>query len=216
MCRGRPCRACDLRRRQPPSIPARGVSSTNVLGADAPGTSSRDRTLTCCAAPPIRRPRMAGQGLERREVLRMLALAAAASGHPGFHRWSFACGHGGDRLQVKPTRYVPRFFSAEEYAVVERLADLVIPSDGTPGASEAGVAEFVDFMVDHDPGVQYRFRYGLVWLDARARKAQGRSFRELPRADQEEILGGLAYRARHRPGEEEGRAFFKLVREYTL
>ena len=163
---------------------------------------------------------MAGQGLERREVLRMLALAAAASGHPGFHRWSFACGHGGgaarDRLQVKPARYVPRFFSAEEYAVVERLADLVIPSDGTPGASEAGVAEFVDFMVDHDPGVQYRFRYGLVWLDARARKANGRSFRELPRADQEEILGGLAYRDRHRPGEEEGRAFFKLFREYTL
>src|SRR5262245_12375915 len=160
--------------------------------------------------------RMAGQGLERREVLRMLALAAAASGHPGFHRWSFACAHGEDRLQVKPARYVPRFFSAEEYAVVERLADLVLPSEGTPGASEAGVAEFVDFMVDHDPGVQYRFRYGLVWLDARARKAHGRSFRKLPRADQEEILGALAYRARYRPGEEEGRAFFKLVREYTL
>jgi hypothetical protein len=159
---------------------------------------------------------MAGQGLERREVLRMLALAAAASGHPGFHRWTFACGHGGERLQVKPARYTPRFFSAEEYAVVERLADLVIPSDGTPGASEAGAAEFIDFMVDHDPGVQYRFRYGLVWLDARARKAHGRSFRELPRTDQEEILGGLAYSTRHRPGEEEGRAFFKLVREYTL
>jgi gluconate 2-dehydrogenase gamma chain len=146
----------------------------------------------------------------------MLALAAAASGHPGFHRWAFACGHGGERLQVKPPRYTPRFFSEKEYAVVERLADLVIPSDGTPGASEAGAAEFIDFMVDHDPGVQYRFRYGLVWLDARARKGHGRPFGELPRADQEEILATLAYRDRYRPGEDEGRAFFKLFREHTL
>lgn len=159
---------------------------------------------------------MAGQGLERREVLRMLALAAAASGHPGFHRWSFACGHGATRLQVRPARYAPRFFSADEYAVVERLAELVIPRDGTPGATDAGVAEFIDFMVDRDPGVQYRFRYGLVWLDARARKAHGRPFRDLAPAEQEDVLGGLAYRARYRPGEEEGRAFFKLFREYTL
>ena len=146
----------------------------------------------------------------------MLALAAAASGHPGFHRWSFACGHGSDRLQVRPARYAPRFFSADEYAVVERLAELVIPRDDTPGATDAGVAEFIDFMVDRDPGVQYRFRYGLVWLDARARKTQGRPFGDLAPAEQEDILGGLAYRARHRPGEEEGRAFFKLFREYTL
>jgi choline dehydrogenase-like flavoprotein len=45
---------------------------------------------------------MAGQGLERREVLRILAIAAAATGYPGFRRWSFACDHeGGELLQVK-------------------------------------------------------------------------------------------------------------------
>jgi gluconate 2-dehydrogenase gamma chain len=160
---------------------------------------------------------MAGQGLERREVLRMLALAAAASGHPGFHRWTFACDHpGNERLQVKPTRYTPRFFSAAEYATVERLTDLVIPADGTPGAREAGVSEFVDFMVHSDPGVQYRFRYGLVWLDAHARRSHGQPFRELDEEKQTELLTHLAYRDRYRDGEEEGRRFFKLVREYTL
>jgi len=160
---------------------------------------------------------MGGQGLERREMLRMLALAAAASSHPGFHRWTFACDHAGsERLQVKPTRYTPRFFSAEEYATVERLADLVIPADGTPGARDAGVSEFVDFMVDSDPGVQYRFRYGLVWLDAHARRSHGGLFRELDEAKQTEILTHLAYHDRFRAGEEEGRAFFKLMREYTI
>jgi choline dehydrogenase-like flavoprotein len=51
---------------------------------------------------------MAGQGLERREVLRILALAAGASAAPGFVRWSFACGHGAPGLlQVRPAQYTP-------------------------------------------------------------------------------------------------------------
>jgi len=160
---------------------------------------------------------MAGQGIERREVLRVLAIAAGASGYPGFHRWAFACGHGTDApLQVRPARYTPRFFSAEEYAAIERLAELIIPSDGTPGAREAGVSEFIDFMVASDPGVQFRFRYGLTWLDAYGERLLGKPFRALEQEGQSELLGHLAYRDRHRPGEEEGREFFRLVREYTL
>lgn len=160
---------------------------------------------------------MAGQGLERREVLRIMALAAAASGYPGFHRWSFACGHGGSGLlQVKRASYTPRFFSAGEYATVERLAELIIPSDGSPGAREAGVGEFVDFMVSSDPGVQYRFRYGLTWLDAHAQNLHGSPFRGLDEPTQTGLLEPLAYRQRHRAGEEEGRAFFKLMRDYTM
>jgi len=160
---------------------------------------------------------MAGQGLERREVLRILAMAASASTYPGFSRWSFACGHGGSGvIQVKRPSYAPRFFSADEYATVERLAQLIIPSDGTPGAREAGVSEFIDFMVSRDPGIQYRFRYGLTWLDAHAGKLHGAPFRELDEAKQTGLLEPLAYRDRHRDGEDEGRAFFKLIREYTI
>ena len=160
---------------------------------------------------------MAGQGLERLEVLRVLALAAAASGYPGFSRWSFACGHGeGGLVQVKPPRYKPRFFSEDEYATVERLAELIIPSDGSPGAREAGVAEFIDFMVSSDPAVQYRFRYGLTWLDAHAGRLHGAAFRRLDAAQQAALLEPLAYRQRHRPGEDEGRALFTLVRQYTV
>jgi gluconate 2-dehydrogenase subunit 3-like protein len=160
---------------------------------------------------------MAGQGLERREVLRILALAAGASGFPGFVRWTFACGHGSAALlQIRPAAYTPRFFTAPEYATVERLAEIIVPSDDTPGAREAGVAEFIDFMVSSDPGVQYRFRYGLTWLDAHAGKLHGRRFVELDAPTQAALLEPLAYRDRERAGEEEGRAFFKLMREHTL
>jgi gluconate 2-dehydrogenase gamma chain len=160
---------------------------------------------------------MAGQGLERREVLRILAIAAAASGYSGFQRWSFACDHeGGTAVPMKGQTYTPRFFSAAEYATVERLAELIIPSDSSPGAREAGVSEFIDFMVGSDPGLQYKFRYGLTWLDAHARRLFGGSFTKLDEGQQNDLLKHLAYRDEHRPGEEEGRPFFKLMREQTL
>jgi hypothetical protein len=49
---------------------------------------------------------IAGQGLERREILRAMALAAAASQFPGFHRWAFACGHvGAPPHESEPASY---------------------------------------------------------------------------------------------------------------
>ncbi|HUI41144.1 MAG TPA: gluconate 2-dehydrogenase subunit 3 family protein [Terriglobia bacterium] len=160
---------------------------------------------------------MGGQGIERREMLRVMALAAAASGFPGLHRWTFACGHlGSGAAAARPAAYTPQFFTPAEYATLERLTDMIIPSDGTPGAQEAGVAEFIDFMVWSDPGIQYDFRYGLVWLDSRADTLHGRPFRELTPDRQMDLLGHLAYKARFRPGEEDGQAFFRLAREYTV
>jgi hypothetical protein len=127
---------------------------------------------------------------------------------------------------------------------VERLSELIIPSDGTPGAREAGVAEFIDFMVwSEAPGdaaysspamtghpsnagsempyyagnsAQYRFRYGLNWLNNHSQRLYGALFVQLPEQQQSEILNHLAYRQQWREGEEEGRALFGLVREYTL
>jgi hypothetical protein len=160
---------------------------------------------------------VAGQGLERREILRVLVLAAGASGMPGFSRWSFACGHGTEPpLQVRPTHYTPRFFSPDEYEAIEILSDLILPSDGTPGARDAGVSEFIDFMAWSDPGVQYRFRYGLSWLDAHARASGARDFRSLSAEGRTALLRPLAETTPADAALDEGRGFFTLVREYTL
>jgi Gluconate 2-dehydrogenase subunit 3 len=161
---------------------------------------------------------MAGQGMDRREVLRAMALAAAASAFPGFSRWAFACEDhvNGSAAKTRPASYSPQFFSAHEYATVERVAALIIPSDGTPGAKEAGVAEFIDFMVAHNGDIQYPFRLGLTWLDAEAERLDGKRFLDLPAEKQNEMLDHLAYHDRFRPGEEDGRAFFELAREYTV
>ena len=73
---------------------------------------------------------MAGQGIRRREVLRILGTAAAAAHFPGFSKWTFACGHVGNAaLQIKPAMYHPQFFTLPEFGAIERLAEIIIPSD---------------------------------------------------------------------------------------
>jgi gluconate 2-dehydrogenase subunit 3-like protein len=126
-------------------------------------------------------------------------------------------GHGSHGVeQIRPAQYKPQFFSEREYAVVERLADLIIPSDETPGAREAGVAEFIDFMIAHDRDQQYKFRTGISWLNAHAERLLGKPFVELSEKEQVSIVEPLAYKAKYREGEEDGREFFRRVREITV
>lgn len=160
---------------------------------------------------------MAGQGIHRREVLRILGTAAAAAHFPGFSKWGFACGHVGNAaLQIKPAHYEPQFFTSTEYALVERLADTIIPSDSSPGAKEAGVAEFIDFMVANTVEDQYPFRMGIAWLNARSEQISGQPFLQLNSEQQNSMLVPLAFKDKARPGDEDGREFFKLIRNYTV
>jgi gluconate 2-dehydrogenase gamma chain len=159
---------------------------------------------------------MAAQDIPRREIVRILGIAAVASHWPGFARWAYAGGHPPDAAPTAPSQFKPQFFSPEEYALVERLTDLIIPRDETPGAREAGVAEFVDFMVAHDREQQYSFRTGLTWLNAHAGRTFGTPFLELTEAQQVSLLEPLAYRTKYRDGEEDGREFFGRIRELTV
>jgi gluconate 2-dehydrogenase gamma chain len=160
---------------------------------------------------------MAGQGIERRDVLRILSTAMAVAQFPGFSRWAFGCGHiGNAHLQIKPAIYHPQFFTDSEYALAERLAELIIPSDGTPGAKDAGVAEFIDFMVASDPDLQYDFRTGITELNARSERMFGKGFVELSAVQLSDLLRPLAYKDKLRPADEGGRRFFLAFRELTV
>ena len=53
-----------------------------------------------------------------------------------------------------------------EYATVTLLVDLIIPKDERSGsATEAGVPQFMDFMMTDQPARQTAMRGGLAWLD---------------------------------------------------
>src|SRR5580658_8283669 len=95
---------------------------------------------------------MANQGSDRRAVLEMLAKAAVASQFPGFSRWVFGQQHEHVETAAPPARqanYQPKYFSPSEYHTIDVLTGLIIPKDESPGAQEAGVSEFIDFLAAH-------------------------------------------------------------------
>ena len=181
---------------------------------------------------------MGGQGVERREILRYIGIASVAATFPGFQRWAFACPL--DHSQATPSQagsdsYQPLFFSPQHYRMVEHLAGMIIPEDDTPGAKTAGVAEFIDFMVANRVPVstsrevrstqdaieigndaQQRFLSGLGWMNARSHSEFGRQFMDCTSEQQNALLEELAYKAKFKPATESGRAFFQLMRDYTV
>jgi hypothetical protein len=185
---------------------------------------------------------MGGQGVERRDILRYIAIASTASAFPGFSKWAFACApthvHEISAAANPPSTspaYQPLFFSPPLFAMIERLADIIIPSDETPGAKEAGVAEFIDFMVANRVPVsanrdvrntqdaielgndaQTRFLSGLEWLDARSKSEFDHQFMECTPEQQTSLLSELAYKSKFKPTTESGRIFFQFLRDYVV
>jgi hypothetical protein len=89
---------------------------------------------------------MEEQVMDRRELL--VLLGAAASAAPP---------------KVDIANYRPRFFTAEEYRLLDAITDLLIPSDGLPGAREAGVGYYIDTVLFHGvPAAQQAWRTGLA------------------------------------------------------
>ena len=115
-------------------------------------------------------------------------------------------------VQISHT-YQPQFFSAEQYKALDTLTEAIIPRDATPGARDAGVAEFIDFMVKSDVALQQPFLQGLQALDRLAAPA---TFLALSHQGQVDLLTRLAYKNKFRPGEEPAQQFFKLARQYTV
>jgi gluconate 2-dehydrogenase gamma chain len=181
---------------------------------------------------------MGGQGMERREILRYIGIASVAAAFPGFSKWAFACDHQHQPSTIKPVAphaYTPLFFSAQQYRMVEHLADMIIPEDETPGAKQAGVAEFIDFMVANRVPVstsrdirstadaigagndaQNRFLAGISWMNAHSRGVFGHEFMDCTREQQTALLEELAYKSKYKPTTESGRAFFAMIRDYTV
>jgi hypothetical protein len=64
--------------------------------------------------------------------------------------------------------YRPKFFSAEEFQWLDSFTAILLPSDETPGAREARVVPFIDFVVnaaaEFAPETQEHWRAAMLWL----------------------------------------------------
>ncbi len=86
----------------------------------------------------------------------------------------------------------PSFFTAPEFETVKSLADLIIPRTATPGAVDAGVPFYIDYVVNSSEEWKKQFRRGLAWLDHESSARHGKPFHLLDPALQTALVTPLA------------------------
>lgn len=108
------------------------------------------------------------------------------------------------------------FFSDHERATVEVLCDIIIPADEvSAGATEAGVPDFIEFMMKDIPSMQVPTRGGIMWLDNQCRQRFGKAFVDCSSSEQLELVDQIAYPDQAKPEMGFGVRFFNRMRDLT-
>jgi gluconate 2-dehydrogenase gamma chain len=112
--------------------------------------------------------------------------------------------------------YTPKFFTSHEYETVKILADLIIPADDRSGsATDAGVPEFMDFIVMDQPLRQTAMRGGLAWIDRECQIRFDKKFLDCDDVQRTAVLEDIAWPARAKPEFSHGVEFFSSFRDLT-
>jgi len=154
--------------------------------------------------------------VKRREVVRLLAVAPVAAAF----RWTpeslrEAAAQAREALARGPV-YEPKHFSAHEWETVRLLVDVIIPKDDRSGsATDAGVPEFMDFMLGDDPDLETPIRGGLAWLDHECDDRWSKTFVACSDAERTALVDDIAWPKKAKPQYAAGVAFFNAFRDLT-
>lgn len=95
--------------------------------------------------------------------------------------------------------FQPKFFTAHEWETVKVLVNLIIPRDERSGsATDAGVPEFLDFIVMDEPRLaeetrrQTAMRGGLAWIDVECQRRFDKTFVGCTDAERSALLDDIS------------------------
>lgn len=161
--------------------------------------------------------------MERRDMMKLLAtmplgawaLSTGDVADAALHTHALLDVLEADESQTQqPARYVPKFFQPLEWRTVRVLSDIVIPRDAKSGsATDAGVPEFMDFVMITYTGNQARMRDGLGWINAEARQRFGKPFPDITAKERIAIVEDIAWPAKAKPEHRAGVRFFNAFRD---
>ena len=160
-----------------------------------------------------------GKDISRRDAVQLLAALPVAA----FLGWPTAEQERARRFvdnalreAAEGTPYAPKFFTPAEFRTAGILADMIIPRDERSGsATDAGVPEFMDFMMIDRPNGQKWMRPGLAWIDAQSNTRFGKPFADAAQSQREAILNDIAWPARAPASMADGVGFFNRFRDLT-
>jgi hypothetical protein len=157
--------------------------------------------------------------MRRRDVLKLLTTAPMAAGFA----WSGTEAEAASALADAALQnamaggaFKPKFFTPHEWDTVRVLVDIIIPRDDRSGsATEAGVPEFMDFIVIDQPARQTAMRGGLAWLDVECQRRFDKMFLQCDDKQRTAVLDDIAWPGRATPERVHGVAFFSSFRDLT-
>lgn len=154
--------------------------------------------------------------MQRREAVEVLLLAPLAAAFDWTPADVARAAGLARRAAAATARFEPKFFTAHEWETVRVLVDLVIPKDERSGsATDAGVPEFMDFMLEERASMQTPMRGGLAWLDAECGRRSGKTFVACAESERRAVLEDIAWPEKARPELSHGVAFFHSFRDLT-
>jgi hypothetical protein len=159
--------------------------------------------------------------MDRRDALRALASAPMAVAAITWTETdavaaSQAAAQARQTAQQTKAPFKPKFFTASEWATVGALVDLIIPRDEKSGsATDAGVPEFMDFMMVDQPTRQTAMRGGLGWLEHECQTRFDKRFSVCTDAERRAVLDDISWPRRARPAMAYGVTFFNSFRDLT-
>jgi hypothetical protein len=155
----------------------------------------------------------------------ILRAAAVAGGQEFFSDWMRAAqvvdhsSHAHNTTSHAPpepdrwTSYQPKFFSPEDFRTLDAFTAILIPTDETPGAREAHVTPFIDFVVnaaaEYAPEMQNDWRTAMDWLRAR-------HFAELPAAEQLSLVQRISEGEHDSANRQDGFPVYRLIKEMAV
>ena len=154
--------------------------------------------------------------MKRRDAVQLLAaapIAAAFGWTPESVREASALAR---RARTGAVPYEPKHFTAHEWETVRLLVDLILPKDERSGsATDAGVPEFMDFMLGDDADLETPVRGGLAWLDHECDDRYGKTFVAASERERSAVLNDIAWPSRASPAHAAGVSFFNSFRDLT-
>ena len=147
--------------------------------------------------------------VSRRDLIRNLAAAALAGGLTEAEAQHV---HNAAAQEKKAAGgvYKPKAFTADEYATLRTLCDLIFP-----GAVEGGAPEFIDLLSSSNNEMKAIYTGGLAWLDYQMTARHTKRFREAAPAQQTAMLDLIAFRKNETPELAPGIRFFDWIRKMT-
>ncbi|MEO8909220.1 MAG: gluconate 2-dehydrogenase subunit 3 family protein [Gemmatimonadaceae bacterium] len=157
--------------------------------------------------------------MTRRDAVQMLAslsFAAVLKIPRGDYEKAWRFVDDSRAMAAEGEMFAPKFFTEAEFRTAGILADMIIPRDDRSGsATDAGVPEFMDFMMIDRPNNQKWMRTGLAWLDSQSTTRFGKPFATATGQQRVQILNDIAWPARAPAAMSDGVEFFNSFRDLT-